>query len=76
MSRHKLTSHLIPRTRDGRIATALFVVLFLLAMPPVTHVVLDRPDVWIAGVPFLYVALLVVYIGLIGVLVWALRRGV
>jgi hypothetical protein len=45
-------------------------------MPPVTHVVLDRPDVWIAGVPFLYVALLVVYIGLIGVLVWALRRGV
>jgi hypothetical protein len=76
MSRHEPTSHLIPRTRDGRIATALFVVLFSLAMPPVTHLVLDRPDLWIAGVPFLYVALLVIYIGLIGVLVWALRRGV
>jgi hypothetical protein len=76
MSRHEPTSHLVPRTRDGRIATALFVVLFFLAMPPVTHTVLDRPELWVAGFPFLYVALFVVYTGLIGVLVWALRRGV
>lgn len=69
-------SHFIPRTRDGRIATIAFVALFMLAMPPFTHVVLDRPDWSIAGVPFLFVALLVIYTGLIAILVWALRRGV
>jgi hypothetical protein len=69
-------SHLLPRTRDGWIATVAWVVLFALCMPPITHVVLDRPDTWVAGVPFLFAALLVVYTGLIGVLLWALRRGV
>ena len=38
--------------------------------------VLDRPDVWIAGVPLFFVALFVIYSALILVLVWALRRGV
>lgn len=69
-------SHFIPRTRDGKIATLAFVVIFLLAMPPVTHRVLDRMDPWIGGLPFFYVALLAIYIGLVGVLVWALKRGV
>lgn len=76
MSDPRPTSHLRPRTRDGWIATVSFVVLFLLAMPPVSHVVLDRPDSWIGGWPFLFVALLVVYAALIGVLLWAMRRGV
>lgn len=69
-------SHLVPRTREGRIATIAFVTIFLLAMPPITHAVLDRPDLSIGGVPFFFVALLAVYVLGIGVLVWALRRGV
>jgi hypothetical protein len=69
-------SHLHPRTRDGWIATITWIVLFALCMPPFTHAVLDRPDTWVAGVPFLFVSLLAIYTGLIVVLLWALRRGV
>jgi uncharacterized membrane protein len=67
-------SHLVPRTRDGRIATAVFVALFLLAMPPFTHQVLNRTEPWILGLPFLYASLFFVYCALIGVLLWALGR--
>ena len=70
------SSHFVPRTRDGWIATIAFVALFLCAMPPVTHTVLDRADPWIAGMPFFYVTLFVVYSALVGVLLWALKRGV
>lgn len=76
MSRMPPRSHFLPRTRDGWIATIAFVALFVLAMPPVTHAVLDRPDAWIAGWPLLFVVLLVIYTVLIAVLVWTLRRGV
>ena len=76
MSREKPASHLVPRTREGKAATLLWVVLFLLCMPPVTHAVLDRPDVWVAGVPFFFVALLGVYSALIAVLIWVQRRGI
>ena len=69
-------SHLVPRTRDGWIATISFVVLLLLAMPPVTHTVLNRVEPWILGLPFFYIVLLGIYTGLILVLVWALKRGV
>jgi len=69
-------SHLHPRTRDGWIATIVWLVLFVAAMPPVTHVLLDRPDVWVAGVPLLFAGLLGIYVALIGVLAWAYRRGV
>ena len=68
-------SHMTPRTRDGWIATLSFLAIFLLCMPPVTHRLLDRPDVWVAGVPFFFAALLAVYVALIGVLIWTLRRG-
>jgi len=68
-------SHWVPRSRDGRIAVGLFLALFLLAMPPVTHVALDRIEPTLLGVPFLFVALFGVYCALIGVLVWAYRRG-
>ena len=69
-------SHFIPRTRDGWIATISFVVLFLLAMPPVTHTVLNRVEPWILGLPFIYIVLLGIYTGLVVILVWALKRGV
>lgn len=69
-------SHFIPRSRDGWIATLSFVVLFLLAMPPVTHTVLNRSEPWLLGLPFFYAVLLLVYVALIGVLIWTYRRGV
>ena len=68
-------SHFVPRTAEGRTAVVSFVVLFLLCMPPVTHAVLDRPDTWIGGVPFLFATLFLVYSALIGVLAWAWRKG-
>jgi hypothetical protein len=69
-------SHWVPRTRDGRVAVTLFIALFLFAMPPVTHLLLDRIEPTVLGVPFFFVALLAIYTVLIGVLVWALGRGV
>ena len=69
-------SHFVPRTRDGRVATIAFVLVFLLAMPPVTHTLLNRTEPWILGMPFLFAALLAIYVALIGILVWAYRRGV
>ncbi len=69
-------SHLVPRTRDGWIATVAFVAVLLLALPPVTHTVLNRTEPWILGAPFLYSALLAVYVALIGILIWAWRRQV
>jgi hypothetical protein len=69
-------SHLIPRTRDGWIATVVFLVIFALAMPPFTHTVWDRLYPTILGMPFFYAVLLLLYLALIGVLIWAYRRGV
>lgn len=74
--RSRRRSHWLPRTRDGWIACTAFGVLFLLAMPPVTHALLDRVEPSVLGVSFFFVALLAIYSALIGVLVWALRRGV
>jgi hypothetical protein len=68
--------HLLPRTRDGWIATVAFLALLALAMPPVTHGVLNRVEPVVLGLPFLYAVLLLVYFALIGVLVWAYRRDV
>ena len=69
-------SHCIPRTRDGWIATVAFLAVFLLAMPPFTHTVLNRIEPRILGAPFLFVALLAVYTTLIGILIWVWRRQV
>ena len=76
MSPQRPASHLIPRTREGWTATIAFLGIFLLAMPPITHLFLDRPEIWIAGVPFFFFALLLIYTALIGVLVWTLKKGV
>ena len=69
-------SHYRPRTPEGRRALGSFLALFVLCQPPVVHVVANRVDPWIGGLPFLYAWLLVVYLCLIGVQVWALRKGV
>ncbi len=69
-------SRFLPRTRDGWIASVAFGALFLLAMPPVSHTLLNRIEPSAFGLPFLYLALLLVYVALILVLIWACRRGV
>jgi len=68
-------SHFVPRTRDGWVATVLFVVLFLCTQPPIVFMVANRIEPVIFGLPFLYVYLLVLYTALITVLIWAARRG-
>ena len=72
----RFRSHYRPRTRDGWIAVVSFFVLFALTQPPFVHVVANRIAPWILGLPFLYAYLLFLYIALIGVLLWAQRRGV
>lgn len=70
-----IRSHLLPRTRAGRVSVVLFLVLMAAAQPPVVHGPVNRIAPWIGDLPFLFAYLLVVYGALIGVLVWAQRRG-
>jgi len=70
-----IPSHYRPRTREGWMAVVLFVLLLLLAEPPVVHGLANRIEPWVLGVPFLYFYLFVVYVALVGVLLWALRKG-
>ena len=68
-------SHYLPRTPTGWIAVILFAGLMILAEPPMVNSVANRIDPWILGLPFLYAYLLIIYVALIGVLLWAQRRG-
>ena len=69
-------SHYIPRTREGWIGVVLFLLILALAEPPLVYVLGNRVDPWVLGVPFLYAYLLLVYLALIGVLIWVLWRRV
>ena len=69
-------SHFLPRTRDGQIATFAFILCLVLAEPPIVHGLANRVEPWVLGMPFLFGYLLIVYLLLIGVLVWTLRRNV
>ena len=69
-------SHFIPRTRAGKLATLIFFGLFALTQPPFVFWFANRITPWIGGMPFLYVYLLVLYLALIGVLIWAQRKGI
>ena len=71
----RFRSHFLPRTSAGRRLVALFLVLFAFTQPPLVYWIGNRVEPWIAGMPFLYVYLLVVYILLIGVLIRVQRRG-
>ena len=70
----RFRSHFLPRTSAGRLITALFLALFAFTQPPLVFWIGNRVEPWIGGMPFLYVYLLVVYVLLIGVLIWAQRR--
>jgi len=74
-SRRHVRSHYRPRSPSGWIALVLFLGLLALAQPPVVHGVVNRIEPWVLGMPFLYAYLLFVYTALIGVLLWAMRRG-
>lgn len=71
-----MRSHFVPRTRDGWIGTIVFLALFALTQPPLVFLVANRIEPRLFGVPFLYMYLLVMYVGMIGVLIWVARRGV
>ncbi|MDH3731888.1 MAG: hypothetical protein OEU54_00080 [Gemmatimonadota bacterium] len=64
-------SHYVPRTAAGRLAVGAFLGLFAFTQPPLVFWLANRTDPWIAGVPFLYAYLFVIYVGLIGILLWA-----
>lgn len=69
-------SHLLPRTRSGKLLAAIFLALFAFTEPPAVFALANRIQPWLLGMPFLYAYLLFLYVALIAVLVAALRRGV
>lgn len=69
-------SHYLPRTRAGWTAVLGFLGLFALTQPPLVFLLANRIEPRILGMPFLYVYLLVCYVLMIGVLIWAQRRNV
>ncbi len=69
-------SHFLPRSRQGWIAVIAFLGLFILTQPPLVYLVANRIEPWVFGFPFLYTYLLILYVAMIGVLIWAQRRGV
>ncbi len=71
----RFRSHYIPRTRNGRIAVVTFLGLFSLTQPPLINSIANRIEPWLLGLPFFYGYLLLIYVLLIGVLIWAQRRG-
>lgn len=68
-------SHYRPRTRAGWIALIAFLVLLAFTQPPLVYLLANRVRPWLLGLPFLYTYLLALYVALIGVLIWAYRRG-
>ena len=69
-------SHYLPRTPQGWIAVILFLGLFAFTQPPLVYALANRVEPWLLGFPFLYTYLLVIYVALIAVLIWAQRRGI
>lgn len=70
-----LRTHFRPRTRAGRVAVVGFLVVFALTQPPAVNLLANRVAPWVLGLPFLYAYLLGLYLVLIGILLWTLRRG-
>ena len=69
-------SHYLPRTRSGWIAVLGFLALFALTQPPLVFLLANRIEPRVLGMPFLYTYLLVCYVLMIGVLIWAQRQDV
>ena len=69
-------NHYLPRSFKGRVAVGLFLLFFLLSQPPLVFWLANRIEPVLLGMPFLYLFLLVDYFILIGILIWARRKGV
>ena len=70
-------NHFIPRTREGRTATLLFLLFFALGQPPIVFMVEERlRGSWFLGLPTFYVYLGLIYTALIAVLVWTAAKRV
>lgn len=61
-------SHLLPRSRRGKLLVAVFVAVLLLAEWPLLALANRVEPLWF-GIPFLFSYLLLVYVALIGVLI-------
>lgn len=72
----RFRSHYRPRTTAGWVAIVSFTILMAMAQPPIVHTLANRIEPSLLGMPFLYVYLLAVYVMMIGVLIWAMRKGV
>ncbi len=70
----RFAPHLWPRTRGGRIAVLAFLGLFALTQPPLVYWIGNRIEPRLVGLPFLFWYLLLIYLGLIAVLLWARMR--
>jgi hypothetical protein len=68
-------NHYRPRSRAGWTACAAFLALFALTQPPLFFLVGNRVEPRTFGTPFFFAYLLVLYAAMIGVLLWARRRG-
>lgn len=67
----------MPRSTTGWVTTIAFLALMALVQPPIVFWVDERLGPrWLLGLPFLYVYLGVVYVALIGVLIYAALRKV
>ena len=67
-------SHFVPRSRRGRGVVLFILFLFLLIQWPVLQAA-NRIEPFVLGMPFLFLYLLVIYVGIIGVLLYAARKG-
>lgn len=63
------------RGREARITWGFFLFLLALAEPPAVYLWANRIEPWVLGMPFLFAYLLAVYLAMVGVLIWAMKRG-
>lgn len=70
----RFASHLWPRTGHGRVAVIAFLALFAFTQPPLVYWIANRIEPRLVGLPFLFWYLLLLYLGLIAVLLWARAR--
>lgn len=67
-------SHYVPRSTGARLALGAFLLLLLLAEPPIVFAVANRIEPLLLGLPFLFAYLLLVYVAMIAVLILAARK--
>ncbi len=67
-------SHFVPRSRTGKRVVLIILCLYLIIQWPILQLA-NRIEPFIFGIPFLYFYLLVIYLAIISVMIYACRRG-